>query len=134
MPEAPCQSLFLPFSKTSPFCVIRNCELRSVGSSMYHHHSTSFLTGGLVSKAWNRSSKIGWNCITPTRPYKSLIRHCPFSKSRSRFWLFSSSESTPKKARVFLISLMSVERNANFKPRLFFSFSSSKSSVFWVTK
>ena len=72
--------------------------------------------------------------ITPTRPYKSLIRHCPFSKSRSRFWLFSSSESTPKKARVFLISLMSVERNANFKPRLFFSFSSSKSSVFWVTK
>lgn len=40
----------------------------------------------------------------------------------------------PEKGEVFLISLMSVERNANFKPRLFFSFSSSKSSVFWVTK
>ena len=33
-----------------------------------------------------------------------------------------------------MISLMSVERNANFKPRLFFSFSSSKSSVLWATK
>ncbi|CIV55801.1 Uncharacterised protein [Streptococcus pneumoniae] len=27
-----------------------------------------------------------------------------------------------------------MERNANFKPRLFFSFSSKRSSVFWVTK
>ena len=26
---------------------------------MYHHHSTSFLTGGLVSKAWNIIYKEG---------------------------------------------------------------------------
>ena len=45
---------------------------------MYHHHSTSYFTGGLVSKAlWEQvSSKIGWNEYP--RPhalmYKSLIR------------------------------------------------------------
>ena len=37
----------------------------------------SFRTGGLVSKAWSSSSNTGWNCITPTRPYKSLIKALP---------------------------------------------------------
>ena len=67
----------------------------------FFHHSTSFLcTGGLVSKACSSSSKTGCICTTPTRPYKSCNKHCPFSKSRKRFWLFSSSLSIPKNSKV----------------------------------
>ena len=40
----------------------------------------------------------------------------------------------PEKGEGLLDFVDVCERNANFKPRLFFSFSSSKSSVFWVTK
>ena len=39
-----------------------------------------------------------------------------------------------KNSSVFLISLISVERNANFMPILFLIFSSATSPAFWVTK
>ena len=101
----------------------------------FFHHSTSFLcTGGLVSKACSNSSKTGCICTTPTRPYKSCNKHCPFSKSRKRFWLFSSSLSMPKNSKVCFISLMSVLLNANFKPILFFRLSFATSPEDCVTK
>ena len=100
----------------------------------YHSKSTSLFIGGLVSKAWSSSTKTGCICTTPTRPYKSCIKHCPFSKSLNRFWLFSSSLSRPKNSKVCLISLVSVERNANFKPMLFFRLSFDTSPEDCVTK
>ena len=61
-------------------------------------------------------------------------KHCPFSKSRKRFWLFSSSLSIPKNSKVCFISFISVLLKANFKPILFFRLSFDTSPEDCVTK
>ncbi len=77
----------------------------------------------------------GGTLSAPTlRPYKSLIRHCRFQITQSLLIVFVLWVYT-KKAKRSLISLRSVERNANFKPKGYFSvFHLRRSSVFWSRK
>ena len=90
---------------------------------MYHHHSTSFSYGRSGIKGMEQVFKDRmelYHAHTPLQITDEALS--VFSKSPSRFWLFSSSESTPKKARSLFdfVDVRGTERN--FKPRLFFSF------------
>ena len=102
MPEVPCQSLFLLFSKITPFWLNRE---QGVAARWKFYVSPSFHLfsyGRSGIKGMEQVFKDRMELYHPHTPVQITDKALSVSKSRSRFWLFSSSESTPKKAEGLL--------------------------------
>ena len=134
MPEAPCQSLFLPSSKTSPFLCDEELGI-AVGWKFYvspSFHLFSYGRSGIkgVEQVFKDRMEL-YHAHTPVQITDEALS--VFQVTEPLLVVFIFGIHSEKGEGLFdFVDVRGTERK--LQAQIVFQFSSSKSSVFWVTK